>query len=69
MARDAIGLMGIDMQDEGEALPEASSLADVQGGAPFPEVLFRWLTLTLRNTAGKNDMPRREKELHYPFVA
>ena len=23
MARDAIGLMGIDMQDDGEALPEA----------------------------------------------
>lgn len=34
MARDAIGLMGIDMQDDGEALPEASSLADVQAGAP-----------------------------------
>lgn len=30
MARDAIGLMGIDMQDEGEILPEASSLASVQ---------------------------------------
>ena len=26
MARDAIGLMGIDMQDDGEALPEASSI-------------------------------------------
>ena len=27
MARDAIGLMGIDMQDDGEALPKASSIA------------------------------------------
>ena len=34
MARDAIGLMGIDMQDDGEALPEASSLASVQAEAP-----------------------------------
>lgn len=30
MARDAIGIVGIDMQDEGEALPEPTALADVQ---------------------------------------
>lgn len=30
MARDAIGLIGIDMQDDGEALPKASSVFDVQ---------------------------------------
>lgn len=29
MARDAIGLMGIDMQDDGEPLPQPSALADV----------------------------------------
>ena len=29
MARDAIGLMGIDMQDDGEPLPEASNITDV----------------------------------------
>ena len=34
MARDAIGLMGIDMQDDGEALPEASSIAAAQAKAP-----------------------------------
>lgn len=34
MARDAIGLMGIDMQDDGDALPDASSLKDVQSDAP-----------------------------------
>lgn len=33
MARDAIGLVGIDMQDAGETLPEPSSLADVQENA------------------------------------
>ncbi len=30
MARDAIGLIGIDMQDDGEALPHASGLSAVQ---------------------------------------
>ena len=30
MARDAIGLMGIDMQDSGETLPEASSIENIQ---------------------------------------
>ena len=34
MARDAIGLMGIDMQDDGEALPEASSIASAPAVAP-----------------------------------
>lgn len=31
MARDAIGLIGIDMQDEGEALPEGSLLESIKG--------------------------------------
>ncbi len=31
MARDAIGLVGIDMQDDGEDLPEASPLESVKG--------------------------------------
>ncbi len=30
MARDAIGLLGIDMQDDGEAIPEASELSSIQ---------------------------------------
>ena len=34
MARDAIGLMGIDMIDDGEALPEASGLTDVKAAFP-----------------------------------
>ena len=49
MARDAIGLMGIDMQDDGEALPEASSIASAQAEAPARS--FRWLTLISRSTA------------------
>ena len=34
MARDAIGLMGIDMEDDGKALPEASAIASAQAEAP-----------------------------------
>ena len=34
MARDAIGLMGIDMEDDGKALPEASPIASAQAEAP-----------------------------------
>ena len=34
MARDAIGLMGIDMQDDGEELPSPSDIASVQADAP-----------------------------------
>lgn len=33
MARDAIGIMGIDMEDDGETLPHGSELADVQQAA------------------------------------
>ena len=34
MARDAIGLMGIDMQDDGEAIPTPSTIAKVQKDIP-----------------------------------
>lgn len=34
MARDAIGIMGIDMEDDGESLPTGSSLAQIQAAAP-----------------------------------
>lgn len=39
MARDAIGLMGIDMQDDGESLPAASDLAAVQSQAPAGSIV------------------------------
>ncbi len=31
MARDVIGLCGIDLEDDGKALPEASNILDLQG--------------------------------------
>ena len=39
MARDAIGLMGVDIQDDGEALPLASNYADVQAEAPIGSIV------------------------------
>lgn len=39
MARDAIGLMGIDMIDDGEALPEASDLTDVKAAFPSDNII------------------------------
>lgn len=38
MARDAIGIMGIDMEDENEALPEPSSLKDLSD--QYPDALI-----------------------------
>ena len=43
MARDAIGIMGIDMQDDGEPLPEASSLEEIRGKFPDDVVIPSWL--------------------------
>ena len=40
MARDAIGLMGIDMQDDGEALPSPSDLSGVQASAPADSIVL-----------------------------
>lgn len=33
MARDAIGIMGIDMQDEGKVIPSASAMNDIKHSA------------------------------------
>ncbi len=32
MARDAIGLMGIDLEDDGKGIPAASSVKNIKGG-------------------------------------
>lgn len=39
MARDAIGLLGIDMEDDGETLPEPSELQDVIAHANAGEIV------------------------------
>lgn len=39
MTRDAIGLIGTDMEDDGDVLPEASSLDDVRTNAPSNSIV------------------------------
>ena len=39
MARDAIGIIGVDMQDEGEKIPKASDISAIQKEAPAKSVI------------------------------
>lgn len=65
MARDAIGIMGIDMQDDGEPLPEASSLADVQRTAPEGAVVSL-VDIDFEEYRRKNDMRAVKKNCTIP---
>ena len=65
MARDAIGLMGIDMQDDGEALPEASSLASVQADAP-EGALVSLVDVDFAEYRRQNDMRAVKKNCTIP---
>lgn len=65
MARDAIGLMGIDMQDDGEALPEASSLADVQAEAATGSIVSL-VDVDFSEYRSKNDMRAVKKNCTIP---
>lgn len=65
MARDAIGLMGIDMQDDGEALPEASSLADVQANAASGSVVSL-VDVDFAEYRRRNDMRAVKKNCTIP---
>lgn len=65
MARDAIGLMGIDMQDDGEALPEASSLADVQANVASGSVVSL-VDVDFAEYRRRNDMRAVKKNCTIP---
>lgn len=65
MARDAIGLMGIDMQDDGEALPKASNLADVQSAAPSGGIVSL-VDVDFAEYRRKNDMRAVRKNCTIP---
>ena len=65
MARDAIGLMGIDMQDDGEALPEASSLAYVRADAPSGSIVSL-VDVDFSEYRRKNDMRAVKKNCTIP---
>ena len=65
MARDAIGLMGIDMQDDGEALPEASSIASAQAEAPSGAIVSL-VDVDFAEYRRKNDMRVVKKNCTIP---
>ena len=65
MARDAIGIMGIDMQDDGEALPEASNLANVQAGSPSGSIVSL-VDVDFAEYRKKNDMRAVKKNCTIP---
>ena len=65
MARDAIGIMGIDMQDDGEALPEASSVSSVQAAAPGGAIVSL-VDVDFAEYRKKNDMRAVKKNCTIP---
>ena len=65
MARDAIGLMGIDMQDDGEALPNPTELAAVQAEA-LPGEIVSLVDVDFAEYRRKNDMRTVKKNCTLP---
>ena len=65
MARDAIGLMGIDMQDDGEDLPKASSISDVQAASPSGSIVSL-VDVDFAEYRRKNDMRTVKKNCTIP---
>lgn len=65
MARDAIGLVGIDMQDDGEAMPEASSVENVQKEAPAGAIVSL-VDVDFAEYRRKNDMRAVKKNCTIP---
>lgn len=65
MARDAIGIMGIDMEDNGETLPQPSPLADVQTEAPSDSIVSL-VDVNFGEYRRKNDMRTVKKNCTIP---
>lgn len=65
MARDAIGLMGIDMEDDGEALPESSELTTVQKDTPNGSIVSL-VDVDFAEYRRKNDLRTVKKNCTIP---
>lgn len=65
MARDTIGLMGIDMQDDGEALPKASSYMEIQAEA-LPGGIVSLVDVDFAEYRRKNDLRTVRKNCTIP---
>lgn len=64
MARDAIGIMGIDMEDEKEALPEPSSLDSVR--AAYADAIVTLVDVDFSEYRRKNDLRAVRKNCTIP---
>ena len=65
MAREAIGLIGTDMEDDGEVLPDASSLDDVRTNAPSNSIVSL-VDVDFDEYRKKNDMRAVKKNCTLP---
>lgn len=65
MARDAIGLIGTDIEDDGEVLPDASSLDDVRTNAQSNSIVSL-VDVDFDEYRKKNDMRAVKKNCTLP---
>lgn len=64
MARDAIGVVGIDMEDEGETLPEPSAVSTIK--ADSADDIVTLVDVDFGEYRRKNDMKAVKKTLTIP---
>lgn len=64
MARDAIGLVGIDMEDDGEALPEPTAVSEIK--AESAEDIVTLVDVDFGEYRRKNDMRVVKKNCTIP---
>lgn len=63
MARDAIGIMGIDMEDDGEVIPTASAVADIKHSA---DEIVSLVDVDFAEYRRKNDLRAVKKNCTIP---
>ena len=64
MARDAIGILGIDMEDEGEPLPEETAMQPLQ--AEYSDAIITLVDVDFLEYRRKNDMRTVRKNCSIP---
>lgn len=64
MARDAIGIMGIDMEDEGEILPEGSSFSEMKDA--YSDDVVTLVDVDFAEYRRKNDLRAVKKNCTIP---
>ncbi len=64
MARDAIGIMGIDMEDDGESLPDGSDFTEMK--AAYPDEVVTLVDVDFAEYRRKNDLRAVKKNCTIP---